>query len=153
MSMATFGEAVMVLREWAQAIREDWGSIDGRSCREELNLLADALIAANHQSGSMATVRQLRRATGLCPEGGAHWALYCDDGRDCKAQAENPFGGGDVMSDHVPDVWRVGRKVGRTVYVQAGVEPTDRDRLVGLMDTAELARRVVDAVNAAEAKP
>lgn len=36
--------------------------------------------------------------------------------------------------------WRVGRKVGRTIY--------QGDTLIGMMDTPELARRVVDAVNA-----
>lgn len=36
--------------------------------------------------------------------------------------------------------WRVGRKVGRTVY--------DGDTLIGVMDTPELAARVVAAVNA-----
>jgi len=41
------------------------------------------------------------------------------------------------MSEH----WRVGSSVGRTLYIG--------DRLVGLMDTAELAKQVVMAVNAA----
>lgn len=39
--------------------------------------------------------------------------------------------------------WRVGRTVGRTIYVG--------DRLIGLMDTPELAQQVVEAVNAAAA--
>jgi hypothetical protein len=42
--------------------------------------------------------------------------------------------------------WRVGKKVGRTVYI--GDDPGD---LVGVMDTPELAARVVAAVNAVEA--
>ena len=37
------------------------------------------------------------------------------------------------------DVWRTGRKVGRTVYIG--------DELVGVMDTPELAEQVVRAVN------
>ena len=37
--------------------------------------------------------------------------------------------------------WRVGRKVGRTVY--------DGDTLIGVMDTPELAAKVVACVNAA----
>lgn len=36
-------------------------------------------------------------------------------------------------------MWRVGRKVGRTVY--------DGDRLIGMMDTPAQAALVVDAVN------
>lgn len=43
--------------------------------------------------------------------------------------------------------WRVGRKVGRTVYVQLGEEPSDRDILIGLMDTPEIAALAVRGVN------
>jgi hypothetical protein len=43
--------------------------------------------------------------------------------------------------------WRVGRKVGRTVYVQLGEEPSDRDILIGLMDTPEIAELAVRGVN------
>ncbi len=43
--------------------------------------------------------------------------------------------------------WRTGRKVKRTIYVQTGPKPSDEDMLVGVMDTPELARIVVDAVN------
>lgn len=44
--------------------------------------------------------------------------------------------------------WRVGRSVGRTIYRQVGPDATKADELIGLMDTPELARMVVDAVNA-----
>jgi hypothetical protein len=47
---------------------------------------------------------------------------------------------------------RVGRKVGRTIYIQTGEEPSTSDQLVGVMDTPELARLVVDAVNARAAE-
>lgn len=43
--------------------------------------------------------------------------------------------------------WRTGRKVGRTIYAQVGTEPSDADNLIGVMDTSELARAVVAAVN------
>lgn len=39
--------------------------------------------------------------------------------------------------------WRVGRKVGRTVYAQTGDTPGDHDVLIGMMDTPELAASVV----------
>jgi len=45
--------------------------------------------------------------------------------------------------------WRVGRKVGRTIYAIVGSEPGDHDLLIGLMDTKMLAQRAVDAHNAA----
>jgi hypothetical protein len=44
-------------------------------------------------------------------------------------------------------MWRVGRKVGRTIYLQVGDEPSDDDQLIGVMDTPELALIVVAAVN------
>ena len=54
------------------------------------------------------------------------------------------------MSDpyRPPYRWRVGRRVGRTLYLQEGAEPTEHDRLIGLMDTPELAKLAADAVNA-----
>ncbi|MGH2936921.1 MAG: hypothetical protein ACRDPE_02245 [Solirubrobacterales bacterium] len=42
--------------------------------------------------------------------------------------------------------WRVGRKLGRTLYKQEGLEPTDEDRFLGLMESAELAEMVVEAM-------
>lgn len=43
--------------------------------------------------------------------------------------------------------WRVGRKVGRTIYAQLGAEPSDNDRLIGMMDTPDLATEAVSAHN------
>lgn len=45
--------------------------------------------------------------------------------------------------------WRVGRKVGRTIYAQLGDAPSDDDKLIGVMDTAMFAVDAVDAHNAA----
>lgn len=45
--------------------------------------------------------------------------------------------------------WRVGRKVGRTVYAQIGAEASDDDILIGLFDTEELAAKAVQAHNQA----
>jgi hypothetical protein len=44
--------------------------------------------------------------------------------------------------------WRVGRKLGRTLYIMVGDEPSDDDQLIGMMDTEELAVMVQDVVNA-----
>ena len=49
--------------------------------------------------------------------------------------------------------WRVGRHVGRTIYVQVSEDPSQRDLLIGVMDSAELAQLVVDLVNAHERPP
>ena len=43
--------------------------------------------------------------------------------------------------------WRVGRKVGRTVYAQLGAEPDDHDPIIGLLDTKALAEAAVRAHN------
>jgi hypothetical protein len=43
--------------------------------------------------------------------------------------------------------WRVGRKLGRTIYAQVGYEPSDDDELLGLMETNEIAEMVVALVN------
>ena len=43
--------------------------------------------------------------------------------------------------------WRTGRKVGRTIYVQNGDDPADGDRLIGMMDTPEMAALACAAVN------
>lgn len=43
--------------------------------------------------------------------------------------------------------WRVGRKVRRTLYAQVGPEPSDDDKLIGMLDTAKLAAAAVDAHN------
>lgn len=44
--------------------------------------------------------------------------------------------------------WRVGRKVGRTIYRQTGPDPSDADELIGVMDTPALAYEVVRTRNA-----
>lgn len=43
--------------------------------------------------------------------------------------------------------WRVGRKVGRTIYAMVGDEPSDDDVLIGMMDSVELAALAVGAHN------
>ena len=57
-------------------------------------------------------------------------------------------GSGQNGSGDLSGPWRVGRTVGRTVYRQTGNDPAKGDELIGLMDTPELARQVVGAVNA-----
>lgn len=52
------------------------------------------------------------------------------------------------MTDPVGAQWRVGRKVGRTIYAQVADEPDDGDALIGVMDTRELAGAAVAGHNA-----
>jgi len=44
--------------------------------------------------------------------------------------------------------WRVSRKSGRTIYAMAGEIPSDRDVLIGMMDTEALAACAVADHNA-----
>ena len=39
--------------------------------------------------------------------------------------------------------WRVGRKVGRTLYSMVGDEPSDEDVLIGLLDSRLIAESIV----------
>ena len=43
--------------------------------------------------------------------------------------------------------WRVGRSLGRTLYLMVGEEPSKDDMFVGVMDTIGLAGQVVAAIN------
>ena len=43
--------------------------------------------------------------------------------------------------------WRVGRKVGRTIYAMVGPRASDDDVLIGVMDSEALARDAVGAHN------
>jgi hypothetical protein len=43
--------------------------------------------------------------------------------------------------------WRIGRRVGRTIYVMTGDEPSDDDILIGMMDHANIAAVAVLAHN------
>jgi hypothetical protein len=46
--------------------------------------------------------------------------------------------------------YRVGRKLGRTIYLQVSGEAGEDDVLLGMLDDAEVAKAVVDVLNAAE---
>lgn len=43
--------------------------------------------------------------------------------------------------------WRIGRKLGRTIYRQLGDQPSDHDELIGVMDDPSDAELAVTAVN------
>lgn len=45
---------------------------------------------------------------------------------------------------------RTGRKVGRTLYIQRGVEASDADTLIGLVDDRVIAEEIVRRWNAHE---
>jgi hypothetical protein len=45
--------------------------------------------------------------------------------------------------------WRVGRKLGRTIYAQLFNEPSDDDPVIGIMDSEDLAKAAVELHNMA----
>lgn len=49
------------------------------------------------------------------------------------------------------EIWRTGRKVGRTLYIHQDGEETGR--LIGMVDTPELAEQICEAMNARPQQP
>jgi hypothetical protein len=84
-------EIAQLLREFGSAIRGDWGSIDGRSIRHNMDRLADLIevsdsdelreLSAQRSSekrGS-ALLQVGRDYLNICPAGKGHWPDYCDE--------------------------------------------------------------------------
>jgi hypothetical protein len=69
-------------------------------------------------------------------------------GREVIASAQRPERG---RAREGP--YRVGRKVGRTIYRVVGREPSDADELIGMLDTRELAAFAVSRMNATSEAP
>lgn len=79
---ASHAEVIQVLREWALAIRRDWGTIDGRCSKNQLDTIAGFLEHAHEQGHAGAPLSVIRRHAGVCPHGGGHW----DDNDRCYAR-------------------------------------------------------------------
>ncbi len=62
------------LRAYGQALRSDWGSIDGRTCRDDLAALAMLLVPG----AASVSYEQAAATGGICP---AHqcWPEHCPD--------------------------------------------------------------------------
>lgn len=63
-----------VMQEWAQAIRGDWVSIDGRSIRSQVDEFVQQLREPSERS-----LEEWRVRLGICTDGQGHWERYCDD--------------------------------------------------------------------------
>lgn len=70
------------------------------------------------------------------PKTTAPIAVTYDNAPDCVAVLVEPV------------CFRVGGKLGRTVYAQLGDEPSEKDLLVGLMETPYMAGFVAEALTA-----
>lgn len=66
-----------VLSEFGQAIRGDWGSIDGRGIQGNLEELIEEM-----QADKAIDIPQMRDNMNICIAGGGHWQMYCDE--DCE---------------------------------------------------------------------
>lgn len=67
-----------IIREYGSAIRGDWGSIDGRGVRYDMDEFADCIDKGELLLDEKEAIR-LRIRLDLCPEGGGHWSDYCID--------------------------------------------------------------------------
>lgn len=70
--------ATDVLREYAKAIRRNWGCIDGRGVKNELEMIADAI-----DDGNDTDMRSLRLSVDICPKGGGFWIDDCCERAGC----------------------------------------------------------------------
>lgn len=65
-----------VLHEYGEAIRGDWGSIDGRSERSSIQRMAGWV---RDLSTFPDTLDEARDQVGICLDGEGHWQSYCRD--------------------------------------------------------------------------
>lgn len=62
-----------VIMEYGSAIRLDWGNIDGRWVRDNLNDIAMWVRSPNMFPGMVGA----REALDICPKGEGHWTEHC----------------------------------------------------------------------------
>ena len=72
-----------LLDEYGEALRGDWGSIDGRSERDSLQNLAQEFREQGNEPLSDADVAHIRGYLDICLQGWGHWSFYCDE--DCRS--------------------------------------------------------------------
>jgi len=69
-------EIAKVLHEYGDALRGDWGSIDGRSERTSIQTMARWVADPSLFPASLEAARE---EVGICSEGFGHWQMYCHD--------------------------------------------------------------------------
>lgn len=84
--MANDAAVAEALRAYGSAVRGDWSDFDGRSCRDSLNTLADALNSPDEVS-----YESLCRSVEVCPVSRS-WPEYCPEtsGWSCPHMTESP---------------------------------------------------------------
>lgn len=69
-----------LLREYGEAVRGDWGEIDGRWVQRDLEAISYAL----DETEVPESLLTFRNRLDLCPSGEGHWSEHCNDG--CNGQ-------------------------------------------------------------------
>lgn len=72
-----------ILNEWGEAIRGDWGSIDGRSCRAQLENLSDWINEHGNEPLTEEESIHLRGRVNICTRGGCHWGDWHESWMNC----------------------------------------------------------------------
>lgn len=66
-----------LLEEYGQSIRGDWSDIDGRSEKDRLDELADAIRKFGNEELSAYSAWILRDQLCVCQHGKGHWEAHC----------------------------------------------------------------------------
>lgn len=69
-----------ILNEYGQAIRGDWGTIDGRIVRRDLEIISNIMKGYGDKDLSKEQTLMLREDLGICLSGNGHWQEYCREG-------------------------------------------------------------------------
>lgn len=69
-----------ILNEYGQAIRGDWGSIDGRVVKRDLGVIADIMRNYGDKDLPKEQALMLREGLGICLSGEGHWQEHCGEG-------------------------------------------------------------------------
>lgn len=67
-----------LLDEYAEALRGDWGSIDGRSERMKLQELAERFREHGNEDLTQEHVTRYRLDLNVCVKGCGSWEFHCD---------------------------------------------------------------------------
>lgn len=77
-----------LLDQYGQALRGDWGGIDGRSEKLALLNLSAAIREHGNETLSNDMILKLRDDLNVCANGGGHWDSFCgEDWFDCAPEA------------------------------------------------------------------
>lgn len=68
-----------IISEYGQAVRGDWGSIDGRSVRDDMDTMSLIVRKYGDMELPPKAYAYLAYQFGLCVNGGGHWLSFCEN--------------------------------------------------------------------------